>query len=603
MRSWIPLLLAGLVACGPSADQKIRVGAKDFAENRILAEAARQALAADGFSVAPVTVCGDTFGCQRALREGRVHVVPDYSGTGLFFLGETVPQGKPEATLDKVRAAYEPLGLSWRGSLGVDNGYRVYVTQARAQRRGWRTIEDLAAAGPLKGVCPPTYVRRPRDGMAALTERHGIRLAGQPLMLPDVADRVDALVDERVDFAVGYATDGAVKDRGLVALDDSLGFFPPYEASYLVRTDALTAHDGLGKSLARLEGRFDEAAMRRMNYRVEVEGRSPAEVAGAFLAELDLLPDDARRSKRAVVAVTRHEADAFGALQREAVRAVRGAYPARAVEVREAEDPFAEVAGGASRLALVGAERFFVSTGGLPVRDDRLEAVAVVGARWVHVLRKDGKRDLSGRVGLGVQGSGAALIGAQWIAQPALSDSPKKLVAALNAGQVDAIMLVGEPGMAEVKSALSAGAALVPVSGLSAERAPFLRPARLPLETYPGQTAALDTYTSQVVLAAPAREPSGLAAGGGPAAALPSSGLPMSLAEARAIADGTGVLEAPDPALPSAFSPLPRPSTDDDAHAVGRTALNVLAVLFLVWIGLLMRRKPDPEPEPDSETA
>ncbi len=580
------------VGCGPAADDKLRVGAKDFAENRILAEAAQQALAADGFTVAAVTVCGDTFGCQRALREGSVDIMPEYSGTGLFFLGESVPQGTPAVTLDKVRSAYEPLGLSWRGALGFDNGYRIYVSRATAQERGWRTVADLAGAGSVRAVCPPTYVRRPRDGMGALTERHGIRLAGPPLMMDSVGQRIDAVMDGRADFAVGYATDGAVRGRGVVALIDSLGFFPPYEASYVVRQSALDSRPGLGESLARLEGRFDAEQMRNLNYRVEVEGRRPADVAAAFLAGLELVPDQVRQRKASVVTVARHERDDFGLLELGAVRAVRAAYPSRAVDVVPGKDPVADVADGGPRLALLGGERFFQRNNvGLPTRDERLEAVAVVGARWVHALRVDDGKGMEGRVGVGPLGSGSALIGELLAGEATLHGDPATLAAALRDGRIDVALLVGPRGDPRVKAAITAGARLAPIADrVSGAQAPFLRAARLPPASYQGQVQALDTYTSQVVLAAPARQPMGLAAGGGPAAALPGSGLPMTRAEAEALADGTGVLETPDPALPSAFNPLPRPANDDGANALGRTALNVLGLLFLVWIAVLMLR-------------
>jgi glycine betaine/choline ABC-type transport system substrate-binding protein len=594
MRQLLLLLVVASISCGPAAEDKLRVGAKDFAENRILAEAARQALAADGYTVAPVTVCGDTFGCQRALREGSLDIVPEYSGTGLFFLGESVPQGAPAVTLDKVRTAYEPLGLSWRGALGFDNGYRVYVTRAAAQARGWSTVADLASAGALRVVCPPTYVRRPRDGMGALAERHGVRLAGPPLLLDTVSERIDALVDGRADFAVVYATDGAVRGRGLVALRDSLNFFPPYEASYIVRSDTLRAHQGLGASLARLEGRFDEEQMRDLNYKVDVEGRSPAEVAATFLAGLELLPDGQRKSKASVVAVARHEKDDQGLLELGAVRAVRAAYPSRAVDITPVKDPIVAVVRGGPRLALLGAERFFVRKGeGLPSREERLEAVAVVGARWVHALRVDGGTDMSGRVGVGPVGSGSALVGELLAGDATLYGDPATLAAALRDKRIDVAILVGPRGDPRVKAAIVAGARLVPVRDrVSGAKAPFLREARLPPATYTGQTSALDTYTSQVVLAAPARQPTGLSAGGGPAAALPGSGLPMSILEAQALADGTGVLETPDPALPSAFNPMARPAEDDGANAVGRTLLNLGAILFLVWVAILMLRRP-----------
>ena len=218
----------------------------------------------------------------------------DYSGTGLYFLGE--PIAGREGSLDRVRGLYRPLRLRWLGPLGFDNSYCLLVPSDRAAALGLEQIGDLADPsafpGGIRVACPPEYLRRPGDGLAALLEAYGLVLDGPPLVIADVVDRARAVQDGRADVVVGYRTDGVIFELGLRELDDRLGFFPPYEAAFVVREETLGRHPGLASILDRLEGRLDTATMRRLNDRVEVEGRRPAEVARAFLGERGLLPEE-----------------------------------------------------------------------------------------------------------------------------------------------------------------------------------------------------------------------------------------------------------------------------------------------------------------------
>jgi len=61
------------------------------------------------------------------------------------------------------------------------------------------------------------------------------------------------------------------------------------------------------------------------------------------------------------------------------------------------------------------------------------------------------------------------------------------------------------------------------------------------------------------------------------------------------LAKATKVAEAPDPVLPSAWGPSARkrePTEDrDTTRTVLDTGLNVLAIAFLVWLVVLVRRE------------
>lgn len=595
-------LWVGLSAC--QEEEKLHIGAKDFAEQKILAEVTYQLLRSEGFPLDPVRECGDTFDCQRALREGRVDMMVDYSGTGLFFLGQPV-QAQREQSLEQVRALYKPLGLDWLDPLGFDNNYQVLIPVARSQSEGIQTLADLdKLEGGVRVACPPDFVRRPRDGLDALFARYGLRLAGQPLVLGDVNERLRALRQGRVDVLVGYGTDGATLGLGLVPLEDSLRFFPPYEAALVVRSQTAQRYPELRATLGKLVGRLDNEAMQKLNYAVEVEGHTPAHVARGWLLEQELLPSTAplRPGRRAPLRVVLHQGDDMGLLEARALRSARVAFPGRAVEVEREGDPVRQVAHGAARLSLVGAERFFsVNKKGRLVRQERLEAAAVVGTRLVHVIRRAGDKpqdSLAGKLGAAPEGSGAGLIADAVLDGRALHlrAPTEHLLAEVKAGRLDAALVVATPGEPSLLKALGEGGlALCSLEGwwtpARGARYPFLRPARVPAHTYKDQSAALESLGSQVVLAGASKRLQSVTTGAGPAAALPYTGVPLNRQEVDRLARATHIPAVPDPALPSAWNtdPSQRPADDGSLQEILSTLLNLLAVVFLIWVVILAR--------------
>lgn len=592
----------GLTACADRA-APLRIGAKSFAEQALLAEMVAALARRAGVEVAPIDTCGDTYACHRKLRDGEIDVMVEYTGTGLRFIGAVPGQD----SLDDLQQLYAPLGLRWLKPIGFDNGYRVLVRADRPQR----TIGDLAGVEGLRVVAPPEYVRRPGDGLGALVTRYGLRLGAKPLLIEPPSERYQALVDGRADAAIGYATDGAIAEMGLKVLADPAGFFPPYEGAVLVREDAADRHPGLVEALGALEGRIDTATMRDLNARVQLEGRDAGVVARGFLATHDLVDPAPPGTDRPPVRIAVHPGDGLEAFVPRARRAVRAAFPDRPVSVVDDDAPIDRVAIGAARLTVIGAERFFRkslrSLEKRTVRDDRVEAVAALGTRMLHLVRRadDAAEPFAGRVGVPPEDTGPGFVGSLVLRQrgekPARRADAAALLSAVRAGDLDAALVLakaGDPGL--TKSLAAGGLALRPVQGwLTAERAlvvPFLRPARVPPGTYAGQDAAVETLGAQVVLADAAPAPA-IARGGGPAAALPSGGIPLTADQVDAVAKAAGVAEAPDPVLPSAWGA--RVATPAAAHSGAMRALhavlNVLVVVFTVWLVLITLRPDEDE--------
>jgi osmoprotectant transport system substrate-binding protein len=593
------LLLLGLAGCG-GPQGPLKVGAKDFEEQLILAHMLAELAGSEGIR-ALVVECEDTYGCQQAMREGRVDVMVEYSGTAAVLGGKGAEAGSAPSQ----EALYADLGLRWLGELGFDNPYKMVVPTARAAALDLDSIGDLDRfEGGVRVATPSVYARRPGDGLFPLLRRYGLRLAESPMLLDNPGERFEAVLSGRADAAVAYATDGALAGRRLRVLKDPLGFFPPYRAGVIASPEAAADFPGLEALVERLQGRLDTATMRGLNARVQLAGQAPAAVAADFLREAGLLREGGGQRREAELNVAVHDLDRLTAETGRALRAVRQAFPQRSVQLVQVPDPLDELADGRARLAVLGGERFFADAGEGMERDRRGEAVAVLGTRMLQLVRREGGSGapLAGRLGILPAGSGAAGVAERALTlagrDPAARGQPRELLGRLAAGRLDGVLMLAEVPDPELAEALAQHQDLRvrPLAGWLPDRRsvalPYLKPTRIPAGSYPGQDQPVETLGAQVVVAGPAPQPGGATRVGGPAAALRTAGLPLSRAEVDTLVAATELRELPDPVLPSPWSlGAGAGRTGDRAfEQTLDTALNVAVWVFLGWLLVLLVR-------------
>ena len=155
MRTRALLLLLLVAACGDS--QHLRIGTKPFAEQEILAEIITAVLDDVEIRTHPPMRCADTYECHRALREGDIDLMVEYTGTALHFMGE--PPTAATDPLPRLQELYAPMGVRWVTPLGFDNGYVWLVPSAIGGDR--RCPRWRSGAARSRVAAPPEYLRRP----------------------------------------------------------------------------------------------------------------------------------------------------------------------------------------------------------------------------------------------------------------------------------------------------------------------------------------------------------------------------------------------------------------------------------------------------------
>ena len=96
----------------------------------------------------------------------------------------------------------------------------------------------------------------------------------------DLSLTYNALASNSLDIIAGNSTDGLIAALDLVQLEDDKHYFPPYQAVYIVRQEALP---GLKQIFDNLTNAISTAEMRRLNYEVDGKKRTPREVSSEWI--------------------------------------------------------------------------------------------------------------------------------------------------------------------------------------------------------------------------------------------------------------------------------------------------------------------------------
>ena len=605
-------LLAGLfvLAGCTEEERKIRIGAKNFGESRILAHMMAAVAEEQGLPVAGVVEYENTPAILEALKRGDIDAYPEYNGTGLVMLGQS-PLNDGDEALAQVKKVFEPLGISWRERVGFANNYGLVTTPDRAKELGVANMSDLVDQSPeiTLGI-EDDFIQRPLDGLDPMVRRYGFEFGSvEDVPLSDRGQLYDQLLDGDVDVIEVYTTDGQIADYGLVVLEDDLEFFPVYELAPIVRVSSLSEFDGLGGALDLLGGILSNEEMQALNRRVDLEGRSPQAVARDTLARLEVISAGAIDADDPLTIAASPMMSENG-LAGTALRAARRAYVGREVAISAVDQPLQAVSDGATRLAMVGAESFFDLSGPTPARLNAFEGLAVVGANVVHLMASSGdggalSLEEASALVTGSEGSASNQIAT--ILKDALSLSagisaisaanPGDLVADLTDGKVALIAApIGDNALEALFDA--GGLKLLPVTGWeqgdNLVRYPFLRKTRVPADSYARQLSPVETLSSQVVLAGPAPGSADAAIGEqGPGATAAPSLKPVPASTVTALAAGISGGNLLDPVLPiaAAFAPkLPEPPAPMNPSA-DVSILNIALTLMFVWLFWLFIRR------------
>lgn len=281
---WTAFCLLLAVGCGPTRQERIVVGSKNFTEQVVLAELlAQQIESKTHLPVERRFYLAGSYICHQAILAGRIDAYVEYTGTALTAILKEPARGSAAEVYEKVKKAYrEHFGLEVTEPLGFDNTFAIVVRGEDARRFKLKTISDAVPYAPRWRAGFGYEFMERADGFRGLVKTYHLRFAAAPRIM-DLGLLYRALVERQVDLVAGNSTDGMIAALNLTVLEDDRRYFPPYEAVPIVREATLERHREVRAALRALAGKISEGEMRQMNYAVDGEHRDPQEVVRDFL--------------------------------------------------------------------------------------------------------------------------------------------------------------------------------------------------------------------------------------------------------------------------------------------------------------------------------
>ena len=290
----ISFLLGCILLCAGIAQAAekplIRIGARVFTEQTLLAEITSQYLNSKGYNAQVTGGLGSSL-ARSAHESGQLDMVWEYTGVSLVAYNHITDKLDSQQSYDRVKEVDAKKGLIWLHPSKFSNTYALALPQKVAEEfPGINSVSDLNKAlrepeNKKALVALDTEFANRSDGLLGMVKLYDLDLTRRNIRQMDAGLVYTALKNGQVFAGLVYTTDGRLSAFNLKLLDDDLHYFPDYTAAPVVRKEYLDAHpelEGLLKPLAEL---FDDETMRQLNARVDVNHESPSTVAADFLRQ------------------------------------------------------------------------------------------------------------------------------------------------------------------------------------------------------------------------------------------------------------------------------------------------------------------------------
>jgi osmoprotectant transport system substrate-binding protein len=267
----------------------VTVGSADFYESALVAEIYAQALEGKGFTVQRKLNLGARTLTNDALKSGQLNLMPEYLGYEAAELKANAT-GDPQATLDALKAALDPLGLTaLKYAPGTDqNGFA--VRKETADQLSLKTMSDAAkVATQLKWGLPPECGTNAGCGQA-LKDKYGIDINASGFkwvkLTPCSSQIAVALNTSNVDVGELCTTQPDIARFNFVLLEDDKQSQVAGNLVPVLRKDLATQGGAdLADTLNAVSAKLTTDSLTQMGVKVNVDKDKIEDVAKQFLSD------------------------------------------------------------------------------------------------------------------------------------------------------------------------------------------------------------------------------------------------------------------------------------------------------------------------------
>ena len=279
---------------GPQDSAQFTVGSKDFTEQRVLGEIAIQALEAAGADVTDRIGIGDNTEVRQALTNNDIDMYWEYTATGwLVHLGKPDPISDPQEQYQAVaKEDLEKNNIEWLDPAPGNNTYAIAASQETADDLGVQNVSDLAQLAqdsPDKAtLCygDENDFSSRSDGLPGLEEAYNFEYPeDSQTVVPLDSVYENVAQGERCNFGVVFTTSPLIGENNLQLLEDDENFFAVYNPAMTMTEETLNDYPQLQDLFAPISEELTTEALVELNSQVDIEGKTPADVAGQWLRQ------------------------------------------------------------------------------------------------------------------------------------------------------------------------------------------------------------------------------------------------------------------------------------------------------------------------------
>lgn len=285
----ISIVISGcsLPGLSASSNKSITIGMMNTTESQILGY--MEKLMIEHYTKLKVDLVnnlGSSIVLHKAMTSGDVDISSvRYTGTDLPGALGMEPVKNPKQALEIVQKEFsQRFDQTWFDSFGFANSYAFTVSKEFAKKEQLQKVSDLKPKiNDLSLGVDNSWLKRKGDGYQGFVKEYGFEFGHTyPMQIGLVYKAVQS---GKMDVVLAYTTDGRISAYNLKVLDDDKHFFPPYDASPVVRNDVLKQHPELKDILQKLVGKINTEKMQELNYESDGKMKEPSVVAKQFLEE------------------------------------------------------------------------------------------------------------------------------------------------------------------------------------------------------------------------------------------------------------------------------------------------------------------------------
>jgi osmoprotectant transport system substrate-binding protein len=282
-----PSAPSGLIKSDPSnGNVTITVGSKNFTEEYLLGQIYAQALTAAGYDVKTQLNLGSETIALKAIENGQISGYPEYTSTALESFFGVKPQDVPSTASAAYAMAKKDLSKQGQTALPpapYSSANALGTLTSTAKKLGVKTISGLKGKSQDLTLYGAPECRQRIDCLLGLEKDYGLKF--KSFTPVDIGLRYQVLDKGQADLSILFTSDAQLANTNKYTLlkDDKHVLTPGYPMFITTPKILKQAGPDFAKTIEEVQKPLDLKTIRELNARVDIDKKSPADVASEYL--------------------------------------------------------------------------------------------------------------------------------------------------------------------------------------------------------------------------------------------------------------------------------------------------------------------------------